>query len=678
MASFVAGDTPTRAPDPPASAPRPSQTLSLYSSSFSLLLRPYTLLKDDSLDSQSGGDKASLQDGRIKCSSSAIGLFGDAGVCHYSSDEDEGAAALRESDGESDSASSDGDDAETGATSAFSSPTPKAATSTTTTTTTTAAVTAAKGNVSSSSSSSNNTIEITSAKVPSILIPLLDENAGRCVVIPSAILPSQKQDAAPWTSIHLSHSFHSISANLQSFPAASPSVLVVLLRSGRFAAALFSRDVATHHRACTRYTVRKGQGGSQSSNDSSKGKAKSMGSQLRRAGEVSLREDVRKTLVSDWGPAVRGCAALFLAVPNVMKKGFFEESVAGLIARDDLRIRRVPVAVLRPTFEACKDVYALLTTVAVRDVTAEEQRIISGEVSPAATAADGEQQQGDGFLQQQQQQKKKQQQQQQQQEALSHVEEAPPPPPFTPLHDAAKNGDIDALTALLENASFIVSELNCLAGPKYETPLHLASKGWNEHVPKDAPACVLLLLRFGADPTVMDSHGRVPYSVSGNDKVREAYRLGRGEIGEEDVNWAKAYVPAPLDDEKIKEKKAKEKEKKKRQLERKKAEKVEEDKEAAAEAAKKKEEEDAAKAEEEAKRMRAGLSAKKSETACDFCGVECRRRSQMFNRLDWYYCKTECVKNHQRELQAQAAMARMGGGVLGGGGGGGGGAAKNK
>ena len=52
-----------------------------------------------------------------------------------------------------------------------------------------------------------------------------------------------------------------------------------------------------------------------------------------------------------------------------------------------------------------------------------------------------------------------------------------------------------------------------------------------------------------------------------------------------------------------------------------------------------------------------------ASNACDFCQKVCKgkRRSQMFSRLEYVYCGTDCVKKHQRELTAAAAMARLGG-----------------
>lgn len=83
------------------------------------------------------------------------------------------------------------------------------------------------------------------------------------------------------------------------------------------------------------------------------------------------------------------------------------------------------------------------------------------------------------------------------------------------------------------------------------------------------------------------------------------------------------------------------------------------------EAAKQRQEEEKKKQMEEAKRVRDGLKPKSSTASnvCDFCQqvAKVKRRSQMFQRLDYVYCSTDCVKKHQRELMAAAAAARMGG-----------------
>ena len=70
------------------------------------------------------------------------------------------------------------------------------------------------------------------------------------------------------------------------------------------------------------------------------------------------------------------------------------------------------------------------------------------------------------------------------------------------------------------------------------------------------------------------------------------------------------------------------------------------------------------KKEEDAKRARQGLKPKVGGVGvCDFCQTACvgQKRTNMFKRLDFSYCTTECLQKHKRELMASAAMARQGG-----------------
>ena len=71
---------------------------------------------------------------------------------------------------------------------------------------------------------------------------------------------------------------------------------------------------------------------------------------------------------------------------------------------------------------------------------------------------------------------------------------------------------------------------------------------------------------------------------------------------------------------------------------------------------KEKEEAEAKKQEEDAKRIRTGLKAKTTTTsnACENCQKVCKgkSRSQMFSRIEYVYCSTDCVRKHQRELTA--------------------------
>eukprot|EP00978_Attheya_sp_CCMP212_P044753 scaffold321226_cov52-Attheya_sp.AAC.1 len=87
------------------------------------------------------------------------------------------------------------------------------------------------------------------------------------------------------------------------------------------------------------------------------------------------------------------------------------------------------------------------------------------------------------------------------------------------------------------------------------TPLHLASMSSLE----GADACVMALLMEGhANPCVVDSQGRPPYFVVSTEKVRQAYRKARDQLGEGVWEWdmgARVGPPLTLDDVALKKQK---------------------------------------------------------------------------------------------------------------------------
>lgn len=82
----------------------------------------------------------------------------------------------------------------------------------------------------------------------------------------------------------------------------APYVSVLLLRSGRFAGAVWDPTGGViAHTSFKRYTVRRNNGGSQSKNDRSRNSpAQSVGAQIRRAQEKKLSEEVMEMIQSTW------------------------------------------------------------------------------------------------------------------------------------------------------------------------------------------------------------------------------------------------------------------------------------------------------------------------------------------------------------------------------------------
>ena len=245
-------------------------------------------------------------------------------------------------------------------------------------------------------------------------------------------------------------------------------------------------------------------------------------------------------------------------------------------------------------------------------------------------------------------------------------------PPYTPLHEAVLAGDLTQVTELLKQQhveqttsqdkskqSTTTTFIDTRAGPEYSTPLHLASSSTHTNT---WMILNTLLIQGRANPCLLDSHGRPPYYLASSDKVREAFRVARHKLGEDYCDWESSKIGPALSPQDIENKRIKALEKKKRQRAKQKEKKA---MEAEAEAKAKKEEEEKAarlKKEEDAKRIRDGLQPKavaKGNT-CDFCQKSVKKKSSMFQRLQYYYCSTDCVKRHQRELAAAAATARLG------------------
>ena len=124
-------------------------------------------------------------------------------------------------------------------------------------------------------------------------------------------------------------------------------------------------------------------------------------------------------------------------------------------------------------------------------------------------------------------------------------------PPLTPLHTFAAEGNVNACAELLESDSDACAELmNHGAGQDYMTPLHYAADSTsNADVdPATAASVVLLLLVRGrANPCTVDARNRVPYFLASHDKVREAFRRARAELGEDCWPWDAAKVGPALD-----------------------------------------------------------------------------------------------------------------------------------
>jgi flagellar biosynthesis GTPase FlhF len=175
-----------------------------------------------------------------------------------------------------------------------------------------------------------------------------------------------------------------------------------------------------------------------------------------------------------------------------------------------------------------------------------------------------------------------------------------------------------------------------------------------------------LLIRGKANPAKLDARGRPPFFLASHEKVREAFRVARAQLGEDYCKWdEQAKVGPPLTADVLTARKEKEAEKKKKKKARLKEKKAKEKAQQEEMEKRRQEEQEKQKQQEEAKRVRDGLAPKLAtgNNVCDFCATVCKgkQRSQMFKRLDYNYCSAECLQKHKRELMANAALARFNG-----------------
>lgn len=498
-------------------------------------------------------------------------------------------------------------------------------------------------------------------------------------------------------------------------------VVILLVRSGRFAGAVFgvakqpqrqqpqpSGMVTTClvHRTSQRYTIRAGQGKAQSAQDNSSRRPMSMGAQLRRAGEEQLKQDIVQTL-HDWQSYVETSALILISCPKTMQHTLFgtndtnsdHKTAAAWLRRKDARIRRIPLDVGRPTFEAVQLIHDALLSVTVRPVQQPDTGHAHGTAAGSEYHREHLPPQSAFLSTTSDKHTNAQRPAQEMEETTNKVEEEEVENlPWTDLHLAARQGNLELLVKCLEEHP---DQVDCLGGELLQTALHVAAEaatattalaaretakgddtgndkdnadddegdgnenGNNTHAARCAPDCVYHLLVTGhANPTICDIRNRPPYFLATSEKVRIAFRKARAELGEDYCDWNQAKVGPPLTDDIVEQKKEKEAEKKRQKRARQKEKKAQEKAAAAAAEKQLREEEEKRKQEEDAKRIRDGLQPKSGgSNVCDFCQQVCKgkKRSQMFQRLDYVYCSTECVQKHKRELMASAALARFGG-----------------
>ena len=305
-----------------------------------------------------------------------------------------------------------------------------------------------------------------------------------------------------------------------------------LIDSGHFAGAVFDCKSGSvlANKSFHRYTTRRKQGGAQSSNDKSKGKAKSAGAGIRRYNEQALREEIKAQLV-EWKQLLDESSMVFVKSPPTMKNVLFFDS--NLLDSNDLRVRNLPFITKRPTLEEltrCFEEILCVKIVARKEVVVKENsKVFEMEKLQTHLVYEGE----------------------------NSAEQAPEAE-ILKIFDSIKRGRKDYLESLLNSS---IKDL--IVPDKYGTSfLHYASS-------QSKPELVEYLLEFGCDPTITNQRKQCPYDVASVKEVRDVFRRFRANYPQR-YNYIAANIPEPLTKDMEEAQKHKEQERRKKERLRKK------------------------------------------------------------------------------------------------------------
>ena len=323
----------------------------------------------------------------------------------------------------------------------------------------------------------------------------------------------------------------------------SPSIFMCMIGGGHFAGMIVSlapklnkqaigneqrQAIVIAHKTFHRYTTRRKQGGGQSANDAAKGAAHSAGSSLRRYNEVALEQEIR-SLLSEWKKLIDECQLVFVrATGSANRRILFGPYEGQALHFNDPRNRTFPFSTRRATQSELMRAFVELTRVKVSEV---------DEAALAAAAAAKEEAE---------EQKRKQPSQaktiqtppkpsKEEESALLHTSQLQ-----ALIRRSKAPGVLSYITTNNISPNFAFYPPEAHAHHHASNPLQLASSI------NSGPVVLALLTKAFADPTVPNSEGKVAFDLAGDRATRDAFRVARGELGEDRWDWTKAHIPPPL------------------------------------------------------------------------------------------------------------------------------------
>ena len=325
-----------------------------------------------------------------------------------------------------------------------------------------------------------------------------------------------------------------------------PHIFLCMIGGGHFAAmviALAPRHSKGHtgkstsreataiaHKTFHRYTTRRKQGGSQSTNDNSKGTAHSAGSSLRRYNEQALVEDVR-SLLQDWKGLIDTSDLLFVrATGTTNRRTLFGPYDGQVLQGNDPRLRNFPFTTKRATQNELLRAFGELTKLRIREI--DPAQAAKAKPQPSSSASQAPKAAPKESISEE--------------EKLANLH-------TSQLQANIRRSKLPALLAYMKDNKLDAS-FNFLPEERHApTPIHFAAS-------QNAPAIVTgLLLRAGADPTPKNKDGKTPFELAGDRATRDAFRMARSELGEHAWDWEAAGVPAPLSRQEVEKRAGREK-----------------------------------------------------------------------------------------------------------------------
>ena len=321
----------------------------------------------------------------------------------------------------------------------------------------------------------------------------------------------------------------------------SPSVFMCMVGGGHFAGMIVSlapkvvkqasgseqrQAIVLAHKTFHRYTTRRKQGGGQSANDAAKGAAHSAGSSLRRYNEAALEQEIR-SLLSEWREMISNVQHIFIRANGSQNRRILFGPYDGqVLHHNDARNRTFPFSTRRATQSELMRAFVELTRVKVSHIDtaalaaqAASEAPPSNQAKPAPTSSKPIPDKPST----------------EEEEALLHTSQ---------IQALIRRSKAPALlTYLTKNSlspNFPFHPPNAQTNYHAPTPIHLAAS-------TNVTAIVAALLtKAGADPTIPNADGKLPFDLSASRATRDAFRLARHELGEDRWDWSKAHVPPGL------------------------------------------------------------------------------------------------------------------------------------